>query len=82
MNSESSTPETDLDLTQFACRFLKEHGAILESGHEVINILLTSRFLAQSDEQKEGLLDFAINMDTGALAPGMMQMLYNAEKEY
>ena len=40
MNSESSTPETDLDLTQFACRVLKEHGAILESGHEVINILL------------------------------------------
>ncbi len=181
MNSDTSTQGTDLDLTQFACRFLKDQGAILESGNEVTNvllpkdlsqaldveeyismakdlenvksfegsalypiefqsplldkiismagskppflqtalkfnyiktqgfanlikeqfeflkskivvtgtgeiktryILLTSRFLAQSDEQKEGLLDFSINMDTGALAPGMLSMLYNAEKEY
>lgn len=181
MNSESSTPDMDLDLTQFACRVLKEHGAILESGHEVINvllpknlsekldveeyismaknpeevktfegenlypiqfqtplldkvismagskppflqaalkfnyiktqgfdylikeqfeflrskiivsgtgeiktryILLISRFLAQSDEQKEGLLDLSFNIDTGALAPGMLQMLYNAEKQF
>jgi len=181
MNSDTSTQGKDLDLTQFACRFLRDRGAVLESENEVTNvllpknlsraldveeyismakdlenvksfegsalypiefqsplldkiismagskppflqaalkfnyiktqgfanlikeqfeflkskisvsgtgetktryILLTSRFLAQSDEQKEGLLDFAINMDTGALAPGMMQMLYNAEKEY
>jgi hypothetical protein len=45
-------------------------------------ILLTSRFLAQSDEQKQGLLDFSINMDTGALAPGMHSMLFNAEKQF
>jgi len=43
---------------------------------------LTSRFLAQSDEQKEGLLDLSFNIDTGALAPGMLSMLYNAEKQY
>jgi len=45
-------------------------------------ILLTSKFLAQSDEQKEGLLDFSFNIDTGALAPGMLSMLGNAEKKY
>jgi hypothetical protein len=43
---------------------------------------LTCRFLAQSDEQKEGLLDFSFNLDTGALTPGMHQMLVTAEKEY
>ena len=45
-------------------------------------ILLTCRFLAQSDEQKQGLLDFSFNLDTGALAPGMPRLMPNAEKEY
>ncbi|CCK80410.1 hypothetical protein [Desulfobacula toluolica] len=45
-------------------------------------ILLTCRFLAQSDEQKEGLLDFSFNIDTGALAPGMIDMIPSIEKEY
>ncbi len=45
-------------------------------------ILLTCRFLAQSDEQKEGLLDFSFNIDTGALAPGMIDMIPGIEKEY
>jgi hypothetical protein len=40
MNSEASIPETDLDLTQFACRFLKNQGAILESENQVTNALL------------------------------------------
>ncbi|WP_457551026.1 hypothetical protein [Desulfobacula sp.] len=181
MNSDDSIFKKDLDLAGFACRFLKDQGAILEPGNPVINallpkelsqaleveeyismardtkevkkydgtalyplefqtplldkivsmagsappllqadlkftyiktqgfdslindqfefhrskiniigtgeirtryVLLTSRFLAQSDEQKEGLLDFSFNLDTGALAPGMHKMLVNAEKEY
>jgi hypothetical protein len=181
MNSNNSTPKTDIDLAQFVCRFLKDKGAVLESEDEVFNvllpedlsgildvkeyismaknpenvktyegsklypiqfqsplldkiislagskppflqaalkfnyiktqgfanlikeqfefvrskfnitgtgemktryILLTTRFLAQSDEQKEGLLDFSFNIDTGALAPGMLSLLVNAEKEY
>lgn len=45
-------------------------------------ILLTCKFLAQSDEQKQGLLDFSINLDTGALAPGMPRLIANVEKEY
>ncbi len=180
MNSDVS-PVKDLDLTQFACRFLKDQGAILETGNRVIQallpqelsaaleveeyislakdpeesqqdpasplyplgfqsplldriitlagstppflqaalkftyiktqgfdhlvkeqfeflrsklsvtgtgeiktryILLTCRFLAQSDEQKQGLVDFSVNMDTGALAPGMLPRLGHAEKEY
>lgn len=180
MNSDTS-PVKDLDLTQFACRFLKDQGAILEPGNRVIQallpknlctaleveeyislakepepedhtpgtplyplefqsplldriitlagskppflqatlkfnyiktqgfdhlikeqfefhkskisitgtgeiktryILLTSRFLAQSDEQKQGLVDFSFNLDTGALAPGMLPLLGHAEKEF
>jgi len=45
-------------------------------------ILLTCRFLAQSDEQKQGLLEFSFNLDTGALSPGMPRMMPIAEKEY
>lgn len=181
MNSNASIPGTDLDLTQFACRFLKEKGAILELRSGAIHvllpkdlssaldveeyismaknpadvntsegatlypiqfqsplldkiismagakppflqaalkfnyiktqgfenlikeqfeftkskinvtgtgeiktryILLTCRFIAQSDEQKEGLLDFSFNMETGAIAPGMLSLLINAERDY
>jgi hypothetical protein len=181
MNSNSSITGKDLDLTQFSVRFLKEKGAVLEFGNEVVDallpkslsyaldveeyislakdaqsienfggqkcysiqfqsplldrivsmaglkppflqadlkfhyiktqgfanlimdqfefykskikvtgtadiitryILLTCRFLAQSDEQKQGLLDFSFNLETGALAPGMSGMMINAEKQY
>lgn len=181
MNSNSSIEDKDLDLKQFAVRFLKENGAVVESGNEVVDallpkdlynaldteehislatdagnienfggqkcysiqfqspllerivsmagsnppflqadlkfhyiktqgfanlimdqfefyktkiqitdtadmitryILLTIRFLAQSDEQKQGLLTFSFNLDTGALVPGMSEMMINAEKQY
>jgi hypothetical protein len=51
---------------------------------EMINryILLTCCFTAQSDEQKQGLIDFTFNIDTGSLIPGMMRMLPGIEKEY
>ncbi|MEA1968111.1 MAG: hypothetical protein U9N77_07815 [Thermodesulfobacteriota bacterium] len=45
-------------------------------------LLLTCRFLAQSDEQKQGLLDFSFNLDTGAMVSGMDRMMVNAQKEY
>ena len=181
MNSNSSVTGKDLDLTQFSVRFLKEKGAVLEFGNEVVDallprdlsyaldveeyislakdaqsienfggqkcysiqfqsplldrivsmagskppflqadlkfhyiktqgfanlimdqfefykskikvtgtadiitryILLTCRFLAQSDEQKQGLMDFSFHLDTGALVPGMSGMMINAEKQY
>lgn len=45
-------------------------------------LLLTCRYLAQSDEQKQGLIDFSLNLDTMALTPGMSDMLVTAEKVY
>ncbi len=45
-------------------------------------IFLTCQFTAQSDEQKQGLIDFAFNTDTNAYVPDMLKMLTSIEKEY
>ncbi len=39
--------------------------------------ILTCRYIAQSDEQKEGLLSVAFNMETGAFVPAMVEQLDN-----
>ena len=43
-------------------------------------LIFTCRFIAQSDEQKEGLVDLAVNMETGAVVPGMVEGLSRVEK--
>lgn len=43
-------------------------------------LLLTCRFLAQSDEQKEGLMPLAFNLETGAPAGDIESMLDTTEK--
>lgn len=45
-------------------------------------LVLTCRFLAQSDEQKEGLVDLAVNMETGAMVPEMVRNLSGVEKKH
>ncbi len=40
--------------------------------------MVACRYIAQSDEQKEGLLSLALNMDTGAYIPDMERMLHAA----
>ncbi len=45
-------------------------------------LILTCRYLAQSDEQKQGLIDFSVNLETMAFAPDMPKMMVNAEKQY
>ncbi len=45
-------------------------------------LLLTCRYLAQSDEQKEGLLPLAFNLETGAPARNLAAMLDTTEKEF
>jgi len=45
-------------------------------------LLLTCRYLAQSDEQKEGLVELAFNLETGASVPEMGQKLVAADKTY
>ena len=45
-------------------------------------IILTCRYIAQSDEEKEGLVDLAVNMENGAVVPGMVAKISYAEKEY
>ena len=45
-------------------------------------LLLTCRFLAQSDEQKEGLIPLAFNLETGAPVGNLAEMLDAAEKKF
>ncbi|MFH1152867.1 MAG: hypothetical protein V1793_03535 [Pseudomonadota bacterium] len=45
-------------------------------------VLLTLKFTAQSDEQKEGLVDLAFNLETGALVSGMLPLMPSLEKQY
>ncbi len=44
--------------------------------------MVTCKFLVQSDEQKEGLVDFAVNMETGAVVLEMGQNLSGVGKDY
>ena len=45
-------------------------------------IFLACKYLAQSDEQKEGLLWLAFNMETGAHVPEMVESFFIAAKTY
>ncbi len=45
-------------------------------------LLLTCRYLAQSDEQKEGLVTLIFNLETGALVADMDRMLETVHKDY
>ena len=45
-------------------------------------ILLQCKYLAQSDEQKEGLLTFVFNLETGASVPEMAWILNEVEKKF
>ncbi|MGA6925267.1 MAG: hypothetical protein WBY88_06270 [Desulfosarcina sp.] len=60
-------------------------GAIVQVGKsaEVLTeyLLLTCRYLAQSDEQKEGLMPLAFNLETGAPVGPIETMLDAAEKQ-
>lgn len=62
------------------------HGAIVrvDNTAEVITeyLLLNCRFLAQSDEQKEGLIPLVFNLETGAPVGSLEKMLDATEKEF
>jgi hypothetical protein len=45
-------------------------------------LLLTCRYLAQSDEQKEGLVSLAFNLETGAAVSEMGGMLDSVERTF
>lgn len=45
-------------------------------------LLLSCRYTAHSDEQKEGLLHLVFNHETGALAPHMADMLSTVAKDF
>jgi hypothetical protein len=45
-------------------------------------LILTCRYRAQSDELKEGLLEFCFNLDTGGMIENMIAPLYYIQKEY
>jgi hypothetical protein len=62
------------------------HGAIVQVDNtaEVLTeyLLLTCHYLAQSDEQKEGLIPLAFNLETGALVGNLEAMLDTIEKAF
>jgi hypothetical protein len=62
------------------------HGAIVrvDNTAEVLTeyLLLNCRFLAQSDEQKEGLIPLAFNLETGAPVGNLEEMLDTTEKDF
>lgn len=60
------------------CRFQVKSTAVVQTEY----ILLTCRYLAQSDEQKEGLLPLTFHLDTGAPVDGMHTRLDAIEKQY
>jgi len=63
--------------------FYKATGAVSGTGEvKTRYLILTCRYLAESDEQKEGLVDLAVNMDNKAVVPGMVENLFAVEKEY
>lgn len=45
-------------------------------------LFLTCRYVAQSDEQKEGLLDFMFNLETGAHVPNMIHALSAVARKF
>ncbi len=45
-------------------------------------IILICKYTAQSDELKQGLVDFSFNLDTGAFVPGMHELMDSMDKEY
>jgi hypothetical protein len=45
-------------------------------------LFLTCRYIAQSDEQKEGLVSLIFNLETGAFVPHMAHMLYSAVRDF
>jgi len=47
-----------------------------------VYLLLTCRYLAQSDEQKEGLIDLAFNLETGAAVSEMGKMFDSVERTF
>lgn len=62
------------------------HGAVLKvTGSAIINtgyLLLNCRYLAQSDEQKEGLFPLTFNLDTGAPVDDFISDLDAVEKVF
>ena len=63
--------------------FTNSAGKVESSGETLTDYLLISvRYLAQSDEQKPGLFHFVFNLETGACVHGMTELLDLFEKKY
>ena len=63
--------------------FFKSTGKVQSTGESRTKyLILTCRYRAQSDEQKEGLVDLIFNVETGAFVPEMPALLTGVEKEF
>lgn len=64
-------------------RFYKSVGKVESWGKiKTDYFFLTCRYIAQSDEQKEGLLKLVFNYETGALIPHMPDMISTVAKDF
>ncbi len=64
-------------------KFYDSVGNVVKSARvQTRYIFLTCRFLAQSDEQQEGLLNLVFNIETGASVPQMADVLNTLPLEY
>jgi len=64
-------------------RFYKFAGRIESTGTMNIHyLLLQCRYVAQSDEQKEGLIGLVLNCETGAYIPGMAEIFSDHKRDF
>lgn len=63
--------------------FVRSNGRVSQTANiETRYLLLTFKYLAQSDEQKEGLVSIALNDESGAHIPDLEPMLAHQEKVF
>jgi len=64
-------------------RFYKFTGRIEATGTTNVHyLLLQCHYVAQSDEQKEGLVRLVLNCETGAYIPGMVEILSDPKRDF
>lgn len=64
-------------------QFHRSKGEVESSASvKAVYLILTCRYLAQSDEQKQGLIELSFNYETGAFVPEMRDGLAGIAKEY
>jgi hypothetical protein len=78
LKSQGFAPLVDRQFTFHKARLLDVTSAEIVTRY----LLLTLKYTAHSDEEKEGLLDLALNLETGAPVPDMVALMPGMEKHF